>query len=131
VKSCDAHRSGGGHSVPRAAGCRAISQASTLAGPAAARSLPAALVIATAELRQIVEGALLVNEAADIIGATLIAATAFACYRYSDRVLRVLGETGTNVRMRQSAVILICTGVQIFWNGAAALPATVTALHPC
>jgi multiple antibiotic resistance protein len=68
--------------------------------------------------------ALLVNGTADAIGAALIAATVFACYRYADRVLRVLGDTGTSVLVRLSAFILFCIGVQIFWNGAHALLAT-------
>ena len=73
--------------------------------------------------------ALLVNGTADLIGATLIAATVFVCYRYADRVLRLLGETGTSVLVRLSAFILFCIGVQIFWNGATALLATVPALN--
>jgi multiple antibiotic resistance protein len=72
---------------------------------------------------------LLVNGTADIIGAALIAATVFLCYHYADRLLRVLGETGTSVLVRLSAFILFCIGVQIFWNGANALLATVPALH--
>ena len=68
---------------------------------------------------------LLVNGTADAIGAALIAATVFVCYRYADRILRVLGETGTSVLIRLSAFILLCIGVQIFWTGASALLATV------
>jgi multiple antibiotic resistance protein len=68
---------------------------------------------------------LLVNGAADVLGAALIAATVFVCYRYADRMLRVLGETGTSVLIRLSAFILLCIGVQIFWTGASALLATV------
>jgi multiple antibiotic resistance protein len=64
---------------------------------------------------------LLVNGAADVAGAALIAATVFVCYRYADRMLRVLGETGTSVLIRLSAFILLCIGVQIFWTGASAL----------
>jgi len=73
--------------------------------------------------------ALLVNGTADLIGATMIAATVFICYRYADRVLRLLGETGTSVLVRLSAFILFCIGVQIFWNGATALLGTVPALN--
>jgi multiple antibiotic resistance protein len=68
---------------------------------------------------------LLVNGTADLIGAALIAATVFVCYRYADRMLRVLGETGTSVLIRLSAFILLCIGVQIFWTGASALLATL------
>jgi multiple antibiotic resistance protein len=74
---------------------------------------------------------LLVNGAADVAGAALIAATVFVCYRYADRMLRVLGETGTSVLIRLSAFILLCIGVQIFWTGASALLAALPlpALH--
>ena len=64
---------------------------------------------------------LLANAAAELIGVTLIAATILVCYRYADRMLRVLGETGTSVLIRLSAFILLCIGVQIFWNGVSAL----------
>ena len=64
---------------------------------------------------------LLVNGASELIGVTLIAATILVCYRYADRMLRALGATGTSVLVRLSAFILLCIGVQIFWNGASAL----------
>jgi multiple antibiotic resistance protein len=70
---------------------------------------------------------LLVNGTADVIGALLIAATVFVCYRYADRLLRKLGETGTSVLIRLSAFILLCVGVQIFWTGASALLAGLPA----
>ena len=66
---------------------------------------------------------------ADVLGAALIAATVFVCYRYADRMLRVVGETGTSVLVRLSAFIMLCVGVQICWSGArillASLPAPV------
>ena len=71
---------------------------------------------------------LLVNGTADVVGALLIAATVFVCYRYAGRMLRILGETGTSVLIRLSAFILLCIGVQIFWTGASALLATVPRL---
>ena len=55
---------------------------------------------------------------ADMLGAALIAATVFVCYRYADRMLRVIGETGTSVLVRLSAFIMLCVGVQICWSGA-------------
>jgi multiple antibiotic resistance protein len=70
---------------------------------------------------------LLVNGAADVVGAALIAATIFVCYRYAYRMLRVLGETGTSVLIRLSAFILLCIGVQIFWTGASVLLAGLPA----
>ena len=65
--------------------------------------------------------ALLVNGAAQLLGVTLMAITILLCYRYADRLLRLLGTTGTSVLVRLSAFILLCIGVQIFWNGASAL----------
>jgi multiple antibiotic resistance protein len=73
---------------------------------------------------------LLVNAVADTIGALLIAATVFVCYRYADRILRLLGETGTSVVVRLSAFIVLCIGVQIVWTGASALLATLPVTIP-
>ena len=71
---------------------------------------------------------LLLDGTADVLGAAFIAATVFVCYRYADRMLRIIGETGTSVLIRLSAFIMLCVGVQIFWSGAkillASLPAT-------
>jgi len=71
----------------------------------------------------------LLDGTADVLGAALIAATVFVCYRYADRMLRVVGETGTSVLVRLSAFIMLCVGVQICWSGArillASLPAPV------
>jgi multiple antibiotic resistance protein len=64
---------------------------------------------------------LLVNGTSELIGVTLIAATIFVCYRYSEHMLRALGATGTSVLVRLSAFILLCIGVQILWNGVGAL----------
>jgi small neutral amino acid transporter SnatA (MarC family) len=69
----------------------------------------------------------LMEGTADVIGALIIAATVFVCYRYADRLLRRLGETGTSVLIRLSAFILLCVGVQIFWTGASALLAALPA----
>jgi multiple antibiotic resistance protein len=68
---------------------------------------------------------LLVNGAGELIGVTLIAATILLCYRYADRMLRILGAAGTSVLVRLSAFILLCIGVQILWNGVSALAATL------
>lgn len=73
---------------------------------------------------------LLVNGTADAIGAALIAATVFLCYRYADGLARRLGPTGTSVLVRLSAFILLCIGVQIFWNGARALLAALPGHGP-
>jgi multiple antibiotic resistance protein len=71
---------------------------------------------------------LVVNAFGNLAGVTLTAATIFVCFRYSERIMRGLGATGASVVMRLSAFILLCIGVQIFWNGAYALLATVPML---
>jgi multiple antibiotic resistance protein len=42
-------------------------------------------------------------------------------YRYAGTILRPLGEIGLVVFLRLSAFILLCVGVQIFWDGASEL----------
>jgi len=67
----------------------------------------------------------LINIPATLIGVTLVAATVFICYRYADRLSRMIGETGMTVLLRLSAFILLCIGVQIMWNGTSALLRTL------
>jgi len=69
----------------------------------------------------------LMNGTADVIGALIVAASVFVCYRYADRLRHALGESGTSVVVRLSAFILLCIGVQILWNGVSALLATLPA----
>ncbi|MES2751843.1 MAG: MarC family protein [Pseudomonadota bacterium] len=58
---------------------------------------------------------------AAVAGLAAIAITVFVCYRFADRIIKVLGPRGTDVMMRLSAFILFCIGVQIIWNGVSAL----------
>lgn len=48
----------------------------------------------------------------------LIALTTYLCYRYADRLTRMLGHTGTTVIVRVSGFLLFCIGIQIIWLGA-------------
>ena len=68
---------------------------------------------------------LLTSIPATLIGVTLVSASVFVAYRYADRLSRVIGETGMAVLLRLTAFILLCIGVQIFWNGASALLRTL------
>jgi multiple antibiotic resistance protein len=58
---------------------------------------------------------------AHVTAVVIVAVAIFVCYRYADRILRRLGNAGTAVLLRLSAFILLCIGVQILWNGVAAL----------
>jgi multiple antibiotic resistance protein len=59
------------------------------------------------------------------IGAALIALTIYLCYRYADRLAAAIGQSGMNVILRLSSFLLVCIGVQIFWNGLSALVKTL------
>jgi multiple antibiotic resistance protein len=52
----------------------------------------------------------------------------YLAFRYAPVLLRPLGEAGTLVFLRLAAFILLCLGVQIVWDGASELLASV--LHP-
>lgn len=59
---------------------------------------------------------------------TLIAISIYYCYRYADRLTRLLGRTGTTIIVRVSGFLLFCIGIQIIWLGARDLLLSV--LHP-
>jgi multiple antibiotic resistance protein len=59
------------------------------------------------------------------IGAALIALTIYLCYGYADRLAAVIGQSGMNLILRLSSFLLVCIGVQIFWNGLSALVKTL------
>jgi len=61
------------------------------------------------------------NLVGGVIGITLLCLIVYYCYRFANRLLDRLGETGITVFLRLSAFILLCIGVQIFWNGASEL----------
>jgi multiple antibiotic resistance protein len=52
------------------------------------------------------------------LAVTLIAVTTYFCYRYADRLTRLLGANGTSIIVRVSGFLLFCIGIQIFWLGA-------------
>src|SRR5258708_37577057 len=56
-----------------------------------------------------------------VIGSAIIAVSVFLCYGFADRLAKLLGATGMSVIMRLSSFLLVCIGVQIFWNGASVL----------
>lgn len=58
---------------------------------------------------------------AALIGPFIVALSVYICYRSADRLEKILGPTGLGIFLRLSAFIVICIGVQILWNGVAAL----------
>jgi len=59
------------------------------------------------------------------IGAAFIAVTIYVCYAYAGRLAAAVGPSGMNVILRLSSFLLVCIGVQIFWNGLSALVKTL------
>ena len=59
----------------------------------------------------------LVQAAGGLAGVGAVALSIYVSYRYADRILRRLGESGINALLRLSAFILLCLGVQIILNG--------------
>jgi len=43
--------------------------------------------------------------------------TIFLCYRFADRLVRLVGDDGAKVIVRLSAFIMFCIGIEIFWTG--------------
>jgi multiple antibiotic resistance protein len=56
-----------------------------------------------------------------LTAALLLALLIYALYRHSARIADFIGATGTTIIVRLSAFLLICIGIQVFWNGAAEL----------
>jgi multiple antibiotic resistance protein len=56
-----------------------------------------------------------------LVGSAILALSVYFAYRYADNVARALGQTAMNVIVKLSSFILLCIGVQIAWNGVAAL----------
>jgi multiple antibiotic resistance protein len=74
-------------------------------------------------LGQHIEGIL-----AAIVGSALVAFSVFIFYGFADRLATLVGTTGMSVIMRLSSFLLVCIGVQILWNGVAALLHTMPPL---
>jgi len=59
--------------------------------------------------------------ASTFLGPLVIALSVYICYRSAERLEKLLGTTGLSVFIRLSSFIVLCIGIQIFWNGLAAL----------
>jgi multiple antibiotic resistance protein len=57
--------------------------------------------------------------------AALLALLIYGFYRHSMRLAELIGPTGTTIVVRLSAFLLFCIGIQVLWNGAAQLLASL------
>ncbi len=62
------------------------------------------------------------------LGAAMTALVIFLCYRYANKMVGLLGRLGTMVVLRLSAFILLCIGIEIFWQGMLGLLAEANIL---
>jgi multiple antibiotic resistance protein len=58
---------------------------------------------------------------AAVIGSAVLAGSVYLCYGFADRLAKALGQNGMTIVVRLSSFLLVCIGVQIFWNGVSAL----------
>jgi len=56
-----------------------------------------------------------------VIASALLAVSIYLCYGFAHRLAAIIGESGMSIILRLSAFLLVCIGVQIFWNGASTL----------
>jgi multiple antibiotic resistance protein len=54
---------------------------------------------------------------AELVGVIVVALVVYLSYRFSSRVIALIGENGTAVFLRLSSFILLCVGVSILWSG--------------
>ena len=62
---------------------------------------------------------------AALIAMCLIAISIFVCYRFADRLAKLIGKTAMTVIVRLTSFLLLCIGVQILWNGLSELFSTL------
>ena len=68
---------------------------------------------------------------AALIGMFLLCLLVMICYGNAERLVKVLGKSGTTIMTRLSAFILLAIGVQIMWNGlSSGLPQLFSFLKP-
>lgn len=66
---------------------------------------------------------------AGLVGMFLLSVLVVLCYANANRMVRLLGKSGTGILTRLSAFIVFAIGVQILWNGLiAGLPQVLGAL---
>lgn len=56
---------------------------------------------------------------AALLGMFLVCVLVWLCYGNANRLVKMLGKSGTTIMTRLSAFILMAIGVQIMWNGLA------------
>lgn len=87
-------------------------------------SISAAITVGVAQVDGKV-GVTLARFTGGLLALVACAVLLYLAFRYAKVLLRPLGEAGTLVFLRLAAFILLCLGVQIIWDGASELLASV------
>lgn len=53
-----------------------------------------------------------------VLGVAVIALIIYLSYGFADRIVGLLGKTGTTVLLRLTAFVVLCIGIEIVWDGA-------------
>jgi multiple antibiotic resistance protein len=80
-------------------------------------SISVAISLGSARPKELVNERLIVIAGGAMAGIVLIVLTVYLCYRFAERLVRLLGPVGTNVLIRLSAFIMLCIGIEILWSG--------------
>jgi multiple antibiotic resistance protein len=80
-------------------------------------SISVAISLGSARPKELADERLVVIAGGAMAGIVLIVLTVYLCYRFADRLVRLLGPVGTNVLIRLSAFIMLCIGLEILWSG--------------
>lgn len=56
-----------------------------------------------------------------VLAVLVLALVIYLCYRFADRIVKLLGDTGTTVLLRLAAFVLLCIGIEILFGGLAEL----------
>ncbi len=65
-----------------------------------------------------------------LLAVAAIAFMIFFCFKYAERIQRLLGQGGPDIAVRLFAFILFCLGVQILWSGGSELLRSVIHTGP-
>jgi multiple antibiotic resistance protein len=77
---------------------------------------------ATLEAERSLHSWVIVSQSISVVLAVLvITLLIYVCYFSAERVMKLIGETGSLVFLRLNAFILLCIGIKILWEGLSAL----------
>jgi multiple antibiotic resistance protein len=120
VSNNDKHRDD--HPIPRNSAAQAFYPL-TLPVTVGPGSISVAITIGANHAKNV--QSMIVASPSFVLGAAAVALIIYICFRYAHQIMHLLGNSGAAVVAKLFAFILLCVGVQITWNGVAALIQTL------